>query len=117
MHLALDKDTGDLIKQEGGGVARVDSGRFVVQQVQSKLRTRLGGWFLDPDVGWLSLEDFEKGFDKADIERRAREIILKTQGVFSIDKLNTTYDNRKVTITFKATTAFGVIDLTVPWGK
>ena len=115
-YLALDKTTGDLILQDGGGVARVDDGRFVVQQVQSKLRTGLTEWILDPSIGWLSLSDFERGFDRFNIETRARKIILSTQGVLVVDSLSATYEARKLTIQFTARTIYGEISLTVPWG-
>lgn len=115
-YLALDKITGDLYKPEGGGVTRVTDGRFVVQQVQSKLRTLLGEWILDPTVGWVSMSDFEKNYDRSGIERRAREIILETQGVRSIELLTTSYSKRKLTIQFRAKTLYGFIDLSVPWG-
>lgn len=115
-YLALDKSTGDLIKPDGGGVARVDDGRFVVQQVQSKLRTGLGEWVLNPTVGWLNVQDFEKNFDRFDIESRARRIILETDGVLAIDELITEYgSDRKLTIQFEARTIYGTINLTVPW--
>ncbi len=114
-HLALDKGTGDLILGENGGVVRVCDGRFIVQQVQSKLRTVLGEWLIDPSIGWLNLEDFEKAYDQSQIERRAREIILSTDGVLGIEYLKTTNAGRKVVMTFKASTTYGIIDLTVPW--
>ncbi len=116
IYLALDSTTGDLIKSDGGGVARVDRGRFVVQQVQCKLRTWLGEWALDTSVGWLAIEDFEKNFNKTDIERRARQIILATQGVLSISSLTSSYSQRTFTIQFRAETTYGEpIDLTIPW--
>ena len=116
MHLALDKLTGDLIKSEGGGVSRVDSGRFVVQQCQSKLRTWLGEWILDRDAGWVNSQDFERSFDQFNIERRARQIILGTQDVLSITNLSSSYSQRTLTLVFTAQTRYGAIDLTVPWG-
>ena len=115
-HLALDQTTGDLIKRDGGGVERVSDGRFVVQQVQSRLRTWLEEWPLDPKLGWLTITDFEKNYNAADIERRARVIILSTQGVLSIISLSSTYSQRVLTVQFKALTIYGEIDLTVPWG-
>ena len=115
IHLALDKTTGDLILQDGGGVSRVTDGRFVVQQVQSKLRTSLGEWALDPTVGWLELSDFDRGFQQFDIETRARRIILQTQDVLAVDELVATYNARKLSIAFTARTVFGEISLTVPW--
>ena len=115
-YLALDKTTGDLILKDGGGVERVEDGRFIVQQVQSKLRTGLGEWLLNPTIGWLSIEDYEKNFDQFDIESRARAIILGTEGVLAIDSLSATYIARKLTLQFSARTTYGEISLTVPWG-
>ena len=116
MHLALDKSTGDLMKPVGGGITRCEEGRFVVQQVQSKLRTALGEWALDPSVGWLSATDYEKNFNKPALETRARKIILATQGVSAINSLSSSLAGRKLYLTFSATTVYGVIDLTVAWG-
>lgn len=115
-YLALDATTGDLILPAGGGVSRVDKGRFVVQQVQSKLRAQLGEWLLDTSIGWLSPQDYEKNYDRPGLEARAREIILGTQGVQAILSLQTTFSNRTLTLQFKATTIYGNIDLTIPWG-
>jgi hypothetical protein len=116
MYLALDKDSFDLILKEGGGVERVTDGRFVVQQVQSKLRAWLGEWLLDPSIGWLNEEDFKKNFNQANIERRARVIILGTQGVLSIISMDSSYSKRKLTLEFRANTIYGNIDITIPWG-
>tara|TARA_R110002167_G_scaffold170967_4_gene368939 strand:+ start:851 stop:1210 length:360 start_codon:yes stop_codon:yes gene_type:complete len=115
-YLALDKTTGDLILKSGGGLERVTDGRFIVQQVQSKLRTWLGEWVLDQSVGWLNLSDFDKGYDLSSIERRARLIILGTQGVLQINTITTTYSQRKLLMNFSAETIYGTIDLTIPWG-
>jgi|TARA_R110000764_G_scaffold147292_1_gene235150 hypothetical protein len=115
-YLALDKGTGDLILPAGGGVARVTDGRFVVQQVQSKLRTFLAEWILDQKLGWLSNSDFDRNYNEASIQRRARIIILNTQGVLEIISMTTAYSNRKLNIEFSAETIYGTIDVTVPWG-
>lgn len=117
MHLALDKNTGDLILKEGGGVERVLDGRFVVQQVQCKLRTGFEEWLTDQRIGWLSLDDFEKRYDRYDIESRARKIILETQGVSQITALKTEYSQRKLTLSFTAETIYGTISLTIPWSN
>ena len=114
--LALDKETGDLILKDGGGVERVSDGRFIVQQVQSKLRTNLGEWALNPTIGWLDTTDFERGWSHFDLEDRARKIILQTQGVLAVDELTSSYSRRVLTISFKARTTYGEILLTVPWG-
>ena len=116
MHLAIDKTTGDLLKPVGGGVSRVSEGRFVVQQVQSKLATWLGEWVLDRKVGWINYADFERNFDAFSMESRARSIILSTTGVLRIDKMESSYSNRTFTLSFSAVTIYGTIDLTIPWG-
>ena len=113
--LALDKSTYDLYKPVGGGVTRTVEGRFIVQQVQSKLRTLLGEWILDTRIGWLSKTDFDRNFSKYDIETKARIIILETDGVKSITTLTSSYSNRVMEISFSAKTIYGVIDLTIPW--
>lgn len=116
MQLAIDKETGDLFKPVGGGVSRVSEGRFVAQQVQSKLATWLGEWALDKKVGWVNQADFEKNFDAFSMESRARSIILSTAGVLRINKMDSSYSNRTFTLSFSASTTYGTIDLTIPWG-
>ena len=113
--LALNKATNDLYKPEGGGVTRVVEGRFVIQQVQSKLKTLLNEWILDTSVGWLNTKDFDRNFDIYEIEDRARTIILETKGIKSILSLSSTYSKRVLEIVFKADTIYGIIDLTIPW--
>jgi hypothetical protein len=117
-YLALDKQSGDLITSPDVGIQRVDEGRFVVQQVQCKLRTALNEWILDPTIGWLNFSDYEKNFDQFSIETRARKIILGTQGVDSIQTLSVTYvtKTRSLLLQFEALTIYGAINLTIPWG-
>ena len=115
-YLALDSATNDLIFPTGGGVSRVEDGRFVVQQVSSKLKTWLGEWALDPSIGYVNLDDFVKNFDLYDLEDRARSIVLAIQGVDSVISIVPVYSNRKLTITIAAQTIYGEINLTVPWG-
>jgi hypothetical protein len=115
MQLALDKATGDLMKPIGGGVSRVSEGRFVVQQVQSKLSVLLGEWPLDRSIGWVNMADFVKNYNIYSIERRARQIILNTKGVLVIDTLSIDVTARVLTLTFTARTIHGNIELSVPW--
>lgn len=115
MQLALDGVNNDLILKAGGGVERISSGRYTVQLVKNRLLTALGEWQLDPRIGWLALTDYEKNPDLFDIELRARQIILSTPNVKSIESMNLTLEARTLLLTFQAITTFGVIDLTVPW--
>ncbi len=116
MQLALDKGTHDLIKPLGGGVERVSDGRYTVQALQCKLKTGLGEWLLNSSIGWLDIEnDLVKNYDIYNLEVRAKEIILGTKYVKSIISMDVVLENRVLTISFKADTIFGVIDLTVPW--
>ena len=115
VQLALSSATNDLIFPVGGGVQRVDKGRFVVQQVKSKLNTWLGEWALHPLVGWVNASDFEKNYELFNLEDRARSIILATQGVDSVTSIDSNFSNRTLTINVVAMTIYGEINLTVPW--
>ncbi len=115
MQLALDKSTNDLFKPEGGGVHRVKDGRFVVQQVQSKLRTLLGEWILDSRVGYINLSDLRKGYDLFDLEDRLTRVVTETQGVLELTSINLVVTDRKLNVSFTALTIFGIINSTVPW--
>jgi len=116
VQIALDKATNDLIKLEGGGIARVKDGRYTVQLVKNKLKTQLAEWKLNPSIGWLSLDDYRRNPDLFSIEMRARKIILSVRGVQKIDTLELELLHRVLTITFTATTIYGGISLTIPWG-
>jgi len=115
IQLALNQATYDLYKPSGGGVSRVDKGRFTVQLVQSKLRTALNEWILDNTIGWVNNNDFEKNYSIYDLEDRARRIILSTRGVQSITTMFSVYSQRVLTLQFTADTVYGEINLTIPW--
>ena len=115
LNIALSEATNDIIKLEGGGIARVRDGRYVIQLVRNKLLTRLGEWKLDPRIGWVNYDDYERNPDLFAIELRAREVILSVNGVQRIDSMNLELKKRVLTLTFAATTIYGGINLTVPW--
>jgi len=114
MQIALSK-SGDIIKGENGGILRVDKGRYVIQSLQSKLKTRLGEWLLDPSLGFINLDDYVKNPNLYNIEIRAQQIILETEGVLSLDSISLELTKRVLYLSFTATTIYGSIDLTVPW--
>jgi len=114
IQIALDKNN-DIIKLDGGGIARVSDGRYTIQLVKNRLLTVLGEWLLDPTIGWLQSSDLKKDPDLFDLEFRARKIILGTVGVQKIETFSMELSQRTLTVTFTATTIYGGIDLTVPW--
>ena len=114
-NLALDKTTNDLIKPSQGQY-RVSEGRYTVQQCRSRLKVWLGEWQLDTSQGWINYDDFGRNYDQFDIETRARQVILGTVGVQSIESMDVLYSNRNLSITFTASTIYGEISTTVPWG-
>jgi len=115
-YLALDKATNDLILPSSGGVERTSDGRFVVQQVSSKLKTWLGEWAINPTLGWINTNDFKKDYNLFDIEDRAKVIVLGTQGVQSVTSISSELVNRTLFLYITAETIYGEIKLTVPWG-
>lgn len=115
VQIALDATTNDIIKLDGGGIARVNEGRYTIQLVKNKLLTLLGEWPLDPSKGWLNLEDYKRNPDLFDIEMRARQIILGVKGVLEIVTLSLALSQRILTLTFEANTIYGTINLTIPW--
>lgn len=113
--IALDDTTNDIIKLEGGGIARVRDGRYTVQAVNSKLLTMLGEYPLNRSIGWINYDDYKRNPDLFDIEMRARAVILSTKGVQTIDSMSLVLSNRVLNLSFTATTIYGGIKLAVPW--
>ena len=115
IQIALDSATHDIIKLEGGGIARNSTGQYTVQLVKNKLLTLLGEWRLDPTKGWINYDDFKRNPDLFDIELRARTVILSCTGVLKVDSLSLELSNRTLNVTFQATTIYGGIEATLPW--
>lgn len=115
VQIALGEATNDIIKADGGGIVRVDKGRYAVQLVKNKLLTLLGEWRLDPSKGWISFDDFTRNPDLFDLEVRAKQVILSVTGVQKIDTMELVLKKRALNLSFTATTIYGGIDLTVPW--
>ena len=115
MQLALSESTYDLYKPAGGGVSRVDDGRYTIQLVRCKLLTKLGEWALDTSLGWVAFTDYDRGYNLFDLEVRATEIILGCKGVKTVDTMSLSVEDRKLNLSFTATTIYGVINLTIPW--
>ena len=114
MQLALDRNNNDLIFNSEG-VDRIDKGRYTVQLVRNRLRVWVGEYKLNPTIGFLNEQDFIKDFKIYDIEAKAREIILTTKGVKDITKMSSTLEGRRLSINFKARTAYGEIEDALDW--
>lgn len=118
IQIAVDSETNDIIKVEGGGIARVSDGRYTVQLLKAKLLTQLGEWKLDPRKGWINFDDYKRNPDLFNIEMRVRVLILNTKGVQKIDTMTLELGrNRVLILSFTATTIYGEISLTVPWSS
>ena len=115
IQMALSRPSNDLILKAGGGIERVDEGRYVVQNVRSRLRTKLGEWLLDSTIGWINEEDLSHQYSVFDIEVRARQIIQSTAGVLTVLSISSSFEDRILSISFTAETIYGFIDLEVPW--
>jgi len=115
IQIALDPATNDIVKLDSGGIARVKEGQYTVQLVKNRLKTQLGEWLLDPTVGWLNFDVFERNPDLFNIELKARQIILSTHGVQAIESLSTELVSRTLLLSFVATTIYGGIEVTIPW--
>lgn len=115
LQIALDEESNDIIKLESGGIARVQDGRYTVQLVKNKLMTLLHEWRLNPALGWINFDDYQRNPDLFGIEMRARKIILSCKGVQTIDSISVKLTQRTLYLNFQATTVYGKIDLEVPW--
>lgn len=104
MDFKLDSD-GDL-EVVDGEVSLVSDQDAIVQNLNIRLRTFLGEWFLDTNVGMPYFEEFlVKKPNRLIIETRIREAVLETPGVVSLTSLeydlNTTTRNLSITLTAK----------------
>ena len=118
-YLALDEVTNDIMLDPDGGLIRIDSGaRRTVQHVRSRLQTMRGEYKGDSSAGWIKLEDLGKSAeDGFDIETRAAQIILDTEGVTELTSLYMIPEaDRKSSLIFVAQTKYGAIYETLPWG-
>lgn len=117
MDLKLSTATGDVEIVEGeASLARgIDAIR---QHLQIRLQTFRGEWFLDQREGIPFVQDvFKKNPDQAVLNAVFTNVILETPGVLSLNSLSFDLANdRTLTISFSATTAFGDLDFSTIMG-
>ncbi len=108
---ALDSNNDLLLA--GSQIARVTEGAQVVQRVGSRLRFYEGEGIFDISEGtpWLQ-SIMGKPYDLALTEALLKARIIETPGVDILNKFELTFDKstRGMTITWTATTIYGVVD-------
>jgi hypothetical protein len=101
---------------EAGDLKLVDGLDAIAQDIQIRLRTFKGGWFLDERVGVPYYEDIlVKNPNLAHIRSLYRKAIVETPGVVELLELELALDdaNRQLTVSFKALTEAGPLEHTV----
>lgn len=111
--LFLNPTTGDLDLTTGQAQIVSDAAE-VAQRIRIRLRTFLGDWFLDEDLGIPYLQEIIGQKRRFAVERASallRAEILDTPGVLEIVLFTLDFDaaTRTLTVTFQATTIFGTI--------
>lgn len=111
MDLKLDTSH-DLVLVDGDLVL-VDGAEAVKQDVDCRLRTFLGEWFLDLRIG---VPYFEKILGQKPrfgvISAVFREVILGTPGMISIEDLTLDFDGatRLLSVSFRGTSTSGIVE-------
>ncbi len=115
INLALDKDTNDLVI-ENFNLQLVENLDQVEQSLKNRLLTFLQEWFLDTTAGLPFYDDILiKNPNIPDIENIIKAKIIDTPKVIELVEFNSNFDNaaRSYSVTFKAKTEFGIVELTV----
>lgn len=113
--LDLDKSSlyfGDLVLDQGDLV--INSGVSAVRQnVIQRLKTYLGEWFLNTQIGLPYYEQILiKNPSRGNVDAIFQNAILNTPGIVSLDKYSAVFDTqvRRYVVTFRATSTTGVVD-------
>ena len=106
------KITADDLVIENGNLALVDGSEAIAQRIRQHLQTWKTEHFIDVTRGvdWLRFFAVSTGYEqKKQILRRE---IMSVKGVLALNNLDMEYDvaNRKLTVTFKATSEYGSIE-------
>lgn len=103
---------GDLVFDQGDLVinAGVDAVR---QNVIQRLKTYLGEWFLNTQIGIPYYEQILiKNPSRGNVDGIFQNAILNTPGIVSLDKYKAVFDTqvRRYEVSFRATSTSGVVD-------
>lgn len=102
MDLLLDKETGDMIFINGQSPVTEDLRHSVEQGLTIALKTLLGEWFLDTDVGVPYFEKiFKKQVNKEAVDIVFQEQILKDIRVSQITEFDSDLTGRVYTCNFR----------------
>lgn len=105
-NMALDENHDIVI---GRGIKRIGGVEYVAQLVKTRLLFYFGEWDLDRTLGidWYNL--LGSNYDLSLIQGTITQTIKDTRGVLSLDSIVLTVDRveRKLTITFTATSIYG----------
>lgn len=107
--MPLCKLSSDDLVIENGKIARVSGADQVVQQVLSQFKIWKGEWFLDRELGYTELADFSKRAYQVDLDIRAAELLLNTEGVKRVNYVDVRYErsSRTMYVVFSAATIYG----------
>ncbi len=111
-NLYLDKDTNDLVIENGNLKMTENNLGAVSQKIQSMLKVVQGEWFLDPSLGVpYFTRIFKKIPDFNDIKTILLSVIVSTEGVAAVTSFVPKYSKstREYSVTFTATLENGTI--------
>ena len=113
--LAVDDVEGDLVVENGDLVLTYGL-ESIRQDVHARLRFFAGEWFLNADEGVPYFEHvLVKSPDRALLRTVFRDVILGARGVIDVPEIKLDYNaaNRRLMVTFRATSDLGVLEDTV----
>lgn len=106
-------DIGDIFTSSGD-FAIVDGREAIAQNIEQRLKTIVGEWFLNVGlyVDYFGAI-FEKGTPASIIESEIRDVIAETPGFEAFQTFTIDIDsvNRQLEVSFEASTVEGVIEL------
>jgi hypothetical protein len=108
--MSLEIDTTGDIRVEGGNVFLLTGIDATRQNLENRLKTFKGEWFLDPDLGLPFFDDIKKkNPDVSILNAIFTAAILETPGVVSIEKLTFEINSaaRELYVNFAAITTEG----------
>ena len=110
--IALQIGTHDLIVISGGDILLIDNAERVAQQIQIKLKSFLGEWFLDTSYGVPYFEYIlVKGPNMTHVRSILRQQISEVDDVSAVTDLTLSQDrqNRTLSVEYTAETTYGLV--------